>query len=52
MKKPELLLHEEQKLRELLRRSDALGEAWEAIWEAEDWGSDEHKAQTLWTLGR
>ena len=48
---PKLLPHEEQKLRELLRRSDALGNAWEAVWEGEDWGSAEHKAQTLWTLG-
>jgi hypothetical protein len=35
-KKPKLLPHEEQRLRELLRRSDALGIAWEAVWEGED----------------
>ena len=38
-------------MRELLRRSDALGNAYEAVWEAGDWGSDEQKAQTLWNLG-
>ena len=38
-------------MRELLRRSDALGNAWKALFEAEDWGSVEHKAETLSTLG-
>jgi uncharacterized damage-inducible protein DinB len=49
-KMPELLPHEEQKLRELLRRSDALGIAYEAVWD-EDWDNVEQQAQILWALG-
>ena len=48
--KPKLLACEREKLLGLLRRSDALGIAYDAMWEA-DWGNVEMQAQTLWTLG-
>jgi hypothetical protein len=48
---PKLLPEERQKLLTLLRRSDALGQAYDAVWDAEDRGSAEQKAETLWALG-
>jgi hypothetical protein len=50
-KMPELLPHEEQRLRELLRRSDAISQVYDAVFDTEDWGSVEMQAQTLWILG-
>ena len=50
--KPKLLLEEREKLLTLLRRSDALGYAYDAVWDVEDyWGAIETQAQTLWILG-
>ncbi len=41
---------ERERLLGLLRRSDALGIACEAVFD-EDWGSVEMQAETLWVLG-
>jgi len=48
--KPQLLPEERQKLLTLLKRSDPLGQAYDAVWDA-DWGNVEHQAETLWHLG-
>jgi len=48
---PKLLSQEEQRLRELLRRAVAISQAYDAVFDAEDWGNVEMQAQTLWTLG-
>ena len=41
---------ESEKLLGLLRRSDALSQAYDEVFDA-DWGNVEMQAQTLWALG-
>jgi hypothetical protein len=50
-KMPELLPEERQKLLTLLRRSDALSQAYDVVFDAEDFGDVEMQAWTLWRLG-